>query len=97
MHTPASVHHGTAREIRALRQATLDAAYTANPDRFRHRRPHPPKLPAAVGAPGSVAAAAGVIALSDVVAKATRTPAIAERRSTTGNRAIARPSARYTQ
>ena len=47
LHTPASVHHGTAHEIRALRQATLDAAYTANPDRFRHRRPHPPQLPAA--------------------------------------------------
>ncbi len=25
--------------------ATLDAAYTANPARFRHRRPSPPKLP----------------------------------------------------
>ena len=47
LHTPASVHHGTAHGIRVLRQATLDAAYTANPDRFRHRRPHPPKLPAA--------------------------------------------------
>ena len=47
LHTPASVHHGTAHEIRALRQATLDAAYIANPDRFRHRRPHPPQLPAA--------------------------------------------------
>ncbi len=45
LHTPASVHHGTAHGIRALRQRTLDAAYIANPDRFRHRRPHPPKLP----------------------------------------------------
>ncbi len=46
LHTPASVHHGTAHQIRALRQQTLDGAYAANPDRFRHR-PHPPKLPAA--------------------------------------------------
>jgi putative transposase len=45
LHTPASVHYGTAAEIRAQRAATLDAAYAANPDRFRHRRPAPPKLP----------------------------------------------------
>jgi len=47
LHTPASVHHGTATEIRAQRVVTLDAAYTANPARFRHRRPTPPKLPTA--------------------------------------------------
>ena len=45
LHTPASVHYGTATEIRAERTRTLDAAYAANPDRFRHRRPTPPKLP----------------------------------------------------
>jgi putative transposase len=45
LHTPASVHYGTAREIRAQRQVTLDAAYAANPARFRHRPPTPPKLP----------------------------------------------------
>ena len=45
LHTPASVHHGTAHQIRALRQQTLDAAYQAHPDRFGRRRPHPPKLP----------------------------------------------------
>lgn len=45
LHTPASVHYGTATEIRAQRAATLDAAYAANPDRFRGRRPAPPKLP----------------------------------------------------
>jgi putative transposase len=45
LHTPASVHYGTAPEIRAQRAATLDAAYAANPARFRHRRPAPPKLP----------------------------------------------------
>ena len=47
LHTPASVHYGTATEIRAQRALTLNAAYTANPDRFRGRRPTPPKLPAA--------------------------------------------------
>jgi putative transposase len=46
LHTPASVHHGTATEIRAQRQTTLDAAYAAHPERFGHRRPAPPKLPA---------------------------------------------------
>ena len=45
LHTPASVHYGTAREIRAQRQVTLNAAYSANPSRFRHRPPTPPKLP----------------------------------------------------
>jgi putative transposase len=44
-HTPASVHHGTANEVRAQRQVTLDVAYAANPARFRHRRPEAPKLP----------------------------------------------------
>jgi putative transposase len=39
------VHYGTAIEVRAQRQVTLDAAYAANPARFRHRRPEPPKLP----------------------------------------------------
>ncbi|MBA2326314.1 MAG: IS3 family transposase [Actinobacteria bacterium] len=45
LHTPASVHYGTATEIRAQRARTLDAAYAANPARFRHRPPTPPKLP----------------------------------------------------
>jgi len=45
LHTPASVHYGTATEIRQQRAATLDAAYAANPARFRHRPPTPPKLP----------------------------------------------------
>jgi putative transposase len=44
-HTPASVHYGTTIQIRAQRAVTLDAAYAANPARFRHRRPQPPKLP----------------------------------------------------
>jgi len=45
LHTPASVHYGTASEVRAQRAVTLDAAYAANPARFGHRRPEPPKLP----------------------------------------------------
>lgn len=45
LHTPASVHHGTAGHVRAMRQQTLDAAYQAHPERFGHRRPTPPKLP----------------------------------------------------
>jgi putative transposase len=47
LHTPASVHHGTAGEVRARRAGTLHAAYAANPVRFRHRRPQPPRLPTA--------------------------------------------------
>lgn len=45
LHTPASLHYGTAGEIRSQRAVTLDAAYVLNPARFRHRRPSPPKLP----------------------------------------------------
>jgi putative transposase len=44
-HTPASVHYGTAIEIRTQRQVTLEEAYATNPARFRQRRPEPPKLP----------------------------------------------------
>ncbi len=45
LHTPASIHYGTAREVRAYRQRTLDAAHAAHPERFGHRRPRAPKLP----------------------------------------------------
>lgn len=45
-HTPTSVHHGTASRIRIERAATLNAAYAANPARFR-RQPQPPRLPEA--------------------------------------------------
>lgn len=44
LHTPASVHYGTAVDVQAARQRTLDAAYAAHPERF-HRRPSAPKLP----------------------------------------------------
>lgn len=45
LHTPASVHYGTAAEIRTARQATLDAAYAASPGRFAYRPPVAPNLP----------------------------------------------------
>jgi putative transposase len=45
LHTPASVHDGTATTIRTHRAAVLDAAYAANPTRFHGRRPTPPELP----------------------------------------------------
>lgn len=44
LHTPASVHDGTAEDIRAQRQIVLDAAYAEHPERFA-RRPRPPRLP----------------------------------------------------
>jgi transposase InsO family protein len=44
LHTPASVHFGTAEQIRIHRQSTLDQAYATHPHRFT-RRPHPPRLP----------------------------------------------------
>ena len=46
LHTPASVHFGTAEQIHTQRQATLDQAYAAHPQRFA-RRPRPPRLPEA--------------------------------------------------
>ena len=47
LHTPASVHFGPAHQVHQQRQATLHAAYNADPTRFRHRHPEPPKLPVA--------------------------------------------------
>lgn len=44
LHTPASVHYGTAADVRAARQRVLDEAHAAHPERF-HRRPQAPKLP----------------------------------------------------
>jgi putative transposase len=44
-HTPASVHYGTATEVRAQRAEILAPAYAANPSRFRYREPEPPQLP----------------------------------------------------
>ena len=47
LHTAASVHFGTATEIRARRTETLHAAYAVNPCRFGNRVPNAPKLPTA--------------------------------------------------
>ncbi len=43
-HTPASMHFGTTTAIDDARQATLDTARAAHPERFT-RRPRPPKIP----------------------------------------------------
>ncbi|MFL6056527.1 MAG: integrase core domain-containing protein [Actinoallomurus sp.] len=48
MHTPATVHDGTAATIQARRTATLHAAFLAHPERFHGRCPYPPPLPAKV-------------------------------------------------
>lgn len=45
LHTPASVHYGTHLEIREQRQVTLNAAYEANPIRFRRLAPQAPSIP----------------------------------------------------
>jgi putative transposase len=45
LHTPASMHFGTAADVQAARTQTLSAAYLANPRRFCNRRPAPPKMP----------------------------------------------------
>jgi len=39
------VHYGTHLEIREQRQVTLNAAYEANPIRFRRLAPHAPSIP----------------------------------------------------
>ena len=46
--TPHSVHYGLAANMRIIRQATLDAAFRANPNRFKNRRPQLPPMPTAV-------------------------------------------------
>jgi putative transposase len=43
-YTPDTVHHGQVQHARQQRQATLDACYARNPNRYRHR-------PAAPGSP----------------------------------------------
>ncbi|KND38888.1 transposase [Streptomyces stelliscabiei] len=43
-HTPASVHFGTAEEVRDQRAVTLAEAYTRHPERFG-RRPRLPEIP----------------------------------------------------
>jgi putative transposase len=45
LHTPASIHFGTAAKIRQQRRHTLLAAYQAHPARFGRRVPESPALP----------------------------------------------------
>ena len=47
LHTPASVHFGTAQQIRRHRGTVLADAHAARPERFVHGTPQPPKLPSA--------------------------------------------------
>jgi transposase InsO family protein len=47
LHTPPSVHDGTATQIQARRARVLQQAYAARPGRFR-QPPKPPRLPARV-------------------------------------------------
>ncbi|HEY7803272.1 MAG TPA: integrase core domain-containing protein [Orrella sp.] len=46
--TPHSVHYGQAQALLATRQATLDAAFSATPNRFKGIRPCQQPLPTAV-------------------------------------------------
>lgn len=45
--TPAAVHHGQAQALFKRRADTLEAAFAANPKRFKGHCPQPPKLPTA--------------------------------------------------
>ena len=45
--TPHSVHYGHAGAIRMIRQATLDVAFNAHPERFKRTRPQPHAMPTA--------------------------------------------------
>ena len=47
LHTPASVHYGTARRSEKRRAVVLNAAYAAHPERFVNKAPTPPLLPEA--------------------------------------------------
>lgn len=43
-HTPASVHYGTADQIRQQRASTLTGAYLKHPERFVGKPPKPPEI-----------------------------------------------------
>ncbi|MFC4612913.1 transposase [Streptomyces maoxianensis] len=47
LHTPASVHFGTAEQVRDQRAVALAEAYDPHPQRFA-RRPRPPRIPGRV-------------------------------------------------
>jgi putative transposase len=46
LHTAANVHHGTAAAVQASRAQVLTTAYHQHPERFVHKPPAPPALPA---------------------------------------------------
>ena len=48
LHTPESVHYGSAAALDQARRLTLLEAYAAHPDRFVRKPPEPPALPEAV-------------------------------------------------
>jgi putative transposase len=48
LHTPESVHYGTAAGLREQRATVLTAAFAAHPERFVRFAPTPPPLPTAV-------------------------------------------------
>ena len=48
LHTPASVHDGTWRDVRDHRQKILHEAFDLHPERFHRGRPQAPQLPAKV-------------------------------------------------
>ena len=45
LHTPQSVHYGSAKAIQSRRGIVLDAAYAAHPGRFFNKAPHPALAP----------------------------------------------------
>ena len=45
--TPETVHMGRAAELTRQRSITLDAAFLAHPERFKHVAPSPPEVPIA--------------------------------------------------
>lgn len=45
--TPEAVHYETAVDLTVQHAVTLDAAFAANPNRFKGLAPKPPQLPAA--------------------------------------------------
>jgi putative transposase len=47
--TPAAMHAGVANAIYDQRAVVLQNAFARHPNRFKHRRPHPPALPTVVG------------------------------------------------
>lgn len=47
LHTPADMHYGRASLIQARRADVLTDAYRLHPERFVHKHPQPPELPAA--------------------------------------------------